>query len=323
MHTGAGNMMISNGTNIKNIDHASAASRLAEVPDTSVLTAEPLAPHTSYKIGGPTAVWVAPRTEEAVGRVLEIIRAADIPLLVLGRGSNVLVSDNGWHGATLYLAENLSGWKFRDLEVDVLAGSRLLDLTRSTVENGLAGLELLAGIPGGVGGALRMNAGAFGREIESVTAAVTGFRRNGSRFRAERGGLNFGYRRAPDLEEVIITSACLRFERSDPAMLRERMNDILAMRAKKQPLQFPSCGSVFKRPAGYYAGALIEEAGLKGHRIGGAMVSRKHAGFILIVADATAVDVYGLIRLIEKKVFDRFGVQLEREVKLIGEFNES
>jgi UDP-N-acetylmuramate dehydrogenase len=204
----------------------------------------------------------------------------------------------------------------------VLAGTRLIDVVRSTVKKGLAGIELLAGIPGGIGGALRMNAGAFGREIESVTAAVRGFRRNGSRFQAERAGLDFGYRRAPDLAEVIVTGSRLRFEKSDAAVLKERMQDILAMRAKKQPLKFPSCGSVFKRPAGYYAGALIEEAGLKGDRIGGAMISRKHAGFILNVADATATDVYALIRLVEKKVFERFGVRLEREVKLIGEFDE-
>jgi UDP-N-acetylmuramate dehydrogenase len=304
----------------KNFNRAAFVSHLTAVTDGEVRTDQPLGPYTSYKIGGPTAIWVAPQSEEAVGRVLEIIHTAEIPLFVLGRGSNVLISDSGWHGVTLYLGENLSGWKFQNLEADVLAGSRLMDVTRSAVGYGLAGLELLAGIPGGVGGALRMNAGAFGREIESVTAAVRGFRRNGSSFQADRVSINFGYRRAPDLAEVIITGARLRFEKSDTAMLKERMKDILAMRAKKQPLKFPSCGSVFKRPAGYYAGALIEEAGLKGDRIGGAMISRKHAGFILNAADATAVDVYALIRLIEKKVFERFGVRLEREVKLIGEF---
>lgn len=305
-----------------NVDCAALVSDLTAVADASVLTDKPLAPYTSYKIGGPTAVWVAPQSEEAVGRVLEIIHAAGVPLFVLGRGSNVLISDKGWQGVTLYLGENLSGWKFQNLQADVLAGTRLIDVVRSTVKKGLAGMELLAGIPGGLGGALRMNAGAFGREIESVTAAVSGFRRNGSPFQAERAGLNFGYRRAPELAEVIITAARLRFEQSDTATLKERMDDILALRAKKQPLKFPSCGSVFKRPAGYYAGALIEEAGLKGHRIGGALVSRKHAGFILNAADATAADVYTLIRLIEKKVFERFGVRLEREVKLIGEFEE-
>jgi UDP-N-acetylmuramate dehydrogenase len=304
----------------KNFDRAAFVSQLTAAADGEVRTDHPLGPYTSYKIGGPTAIWLAPQSEEAVGRVLEIIHAAEIPLFVLGRGSNVLISDRGWHGVTLYLGENLSGWKFQNLEADVLAGSRLMDVTRNAVGYGLAGLELLAGIPGGVGGALRMNAGAFGREIESVTAAVRGYRRDGSPFRADRVSINFGYRQAPGLAEVIITGARLRFEKSDAVVLKKRMEDILAMRAKKQPLKFPSCGSVFKRPAGYYAGALIEEAGLKGDRIGGAMISRKHAGFILNAADATAVDVYALIRLIEKKVFERFGVRLEREVKLIGEF---
>jgi UDP-N-acetylmuramate dehydrogenase len=306
----------------KNSDRAAYVSQLIAVTDGEVRTDQPLGPYTSYKIGGPTAIWVAPQTEEAVGRALEIIHAAEIPLFVLGRGSNVLISDRGWDGVTLYLGENLSGWKFQNLEAEVLAGSRLMDVTRCAVGCGLAGLELLAGIPGGVGGALRMNAGAFGREIESVAAAVRGFRRNGSPFQADRVSINFGYRRVPDLAEVIITGARLRFEKSDAAVLKERMEDILAMRAKKQPLKFPSCGSVFKRPAGYYAGALIEEAGLKGNRIGGAMISRKHAGFILNASDATAADVHALIRQIEKKVFERFGVRLEREVKLIGEFEE-
>jgi UDP-N-acetylmuramate dehydrogenase len=303
-----------------NIDRAAFLSHLAAAADAAVHTDKLLAPYTSYKIGGPTAVWVAPQTEEAVGRVLEIIDAADVPLFVLGRGSNVLISDKGWPGVTLYLGENLSGWKFQNLDADVLAGTRLIDVARRAAENGLAGLELLAGIPGGVGGALRMNAGAFGREIENVTAAVSGFRRNGSRFQADRNRINFGYRRAPDLADVIITAVRLHFEKSDAAALKARMEDILAIRARKQPLKFPSCGSVFKRPAGYYAGALIEEAGLKGDRIGGAMVSRKHAGFILNVANAAAADVYALIRSIEKKVFERFGVRLEREVKLIGKF---
>jgi UDP-N-acetylmuramate dehydrogenase len=293
-----------------NIDRAAFLSHLAATADAAVHTDKLLAPYTSYKIGGPTAVWVAPQTEEAVGRVLEIIDAADVPLFVLGRGSNVLISDKGWPGVTLYLGENLSGWKFQNLDADVLAGTRLIDVARRAAENGLAGLELLAGIPGGVGGALRMN----------VTAAVSGFRRNGSRFQADRNRINFGYRRAPDLADVIITAVRLHFEKSDAAALKARMEDILAIRARKQPLKFPSCGSVFKRPAGYYAGALIEEAGLKGDRIGGAMVSRKHAGFILNVANAAAADVYALIRSIEKKVFERFGVRLEREVKLIGKF---
>jgi UDP-N-acetylmuramate dehydrogenase len=266
-------------------------------------------------------VWVSPVSEDGVGRILEIIYRNEVPLFVLGRGSNLLVSDRGWDGVTLYLGENLSAVAFDGGEARVLAGTLLLDLIRTAVKRGLAGMEQLAGIPGGIGGALRMNAGAFGQEIESSTRTVKGFRYDGSPFQATRNDITFDYRRVPELEDVIITSAVFGFEESDPHILSDRMDDILALRAKKQPLRYPSCGSVFKRPAGYYAGALIEEAGLKGERLGGAMVSPKHAGFILNVDGASAADVYALINLIEKKVFERFGVRLEREVRLIGEFD--
>jgi UDP-N-acetylmuramate dehydrogenase len=245
-----------------------------------------------------------------------------VPLFILGLGSNLLVSDKGWPWVTLYLGTNISGWSFDGTEATALAGTPLLGLIRAAVEQGLGGMELMAGIPGGVGGALRMNAGAFGQEIEQTTVAVKGFRMDGTPFEAARKGINFSYRRVPDLEQVVITSGQFRYEKKDAALLKDRMNDILSLRAKKQPLNYPSCGSVFKRPPGYYAGALIEEAGLKGERIGGAMISPKHAGFILNVDNAKAVDIYRLIRRIEDRVYDRFGVKLEREVKLIGEFDD-
>ena len=218
------------------------------------------------------------------------------------------------------MGENFSGWRFDDRQAKVQAGTLLMDLIRAAVKKGLSGLELLAGIPGGVGGALCMNAGAFGQEIEQVTVSVSGFRRDGSAFLADRHRISFDYRRVPELEKAVITSALFQFTEKDPGALKTRIEDILALRAGKQPLSHPSCGSVFKRPAGYYAGALIEETGLKGKRIGGAMISPKHAGFILNVDNAKAIDVYALIQLIEARVLDRFGVQLEREVKLIGEF---
>ena len=303
-------------------DPEELASSLKKVADCRVQTDKPLAPYTSYKIGGPTTLWVAPTTAEAVGSVLEVIHENQIPLFILGRGSNLLVSDTGWDGVTLYLGDNFSGWTFDHGQVDVLAGTLLMDLIRAAVEKGLGGMELLAGIPGGVGGALRMNAGAFGQEIQQVTASVGGFWRDGSPFSARRTEIDFKYRRVPELEKVVITSGHFRFERQDAVTLRARMEDILALRAKKQPLKFPSCGSVFKRPAGYYAGALIEEAGLKGESVGGAMISRKHASFILNTGDAKAADIYALIRRVESRVLDRFGVQLEREVKLVGTFKE-
>ena len=303
-----------------NFDPVALAAQLADEVDGQIETNRPLAPFTSYKIGGPTAVWVAPVTQDGVGRALEVIHEKKVPLFILGRGSNLLISDHGWDGVTLYLGENFSNWTFDHGQAKVLAGTLLMDLIRAVVEKGLSGLELLAGIPGGVGGALRMNAGAFGQEIEQVTVSVGGFRRDGTPFSANRRAINFGYRCVSELDKVVITSALFQFTEEDADALRARMNDILALRSGKQPLNYPSCGSVFKRPAGYYAGALIEEAGLKGKRIGGAMISRKHAGFILNVDNAKAVDVYALIQLIEARVLDRFGVRLEREVKLIGAF---
>jgi UDP-N-acetylmuramate dehydrogenase len=305
-----------------NFDFEKLAARLNEAADGRVEIGKSLAPYTSYKIGGPTALWVAPSTTKGVGRVLEVIDKSTVPLFVLGRGSNLLVSDTGWEGVTLYLGENLNGWTFEGSHVEVRAGTLLMDFIRTAVAKGLGGMELLAGIPGGVGGALRMNAGAFGREIQQLTVMVAGFRPNGSPYRAHRREIDFSYRRAPELEKVVITSGRFRFEKEDAGILKVRMEDILSVRAKKQPLRFPSCGSVFKRPAGYYAGALIEEAGLKGERIGDAMVSEKHAGFILNTANAKAADVYALIRRIENRVLDRFGVRLEREVKLVGNFEE-
>ncbi len=304
-----------------NLDPSKIASQLAAAAKGEVQVNRPLAPYTSYQIGGPTAVWAAPATERDVGRILEFVDHNDLPLFILGRGSNVLISDRGWDGLTLYIGDNLSEVMFDGTAATAQAGTLLLDVVRAAVKRGLAGMEQLAGIPGGIGGALRMNAGAFGQEIASTTRAVKGFRRDGSSFQATRHDISFDYRRVPELEDVIITSADFSFEASAPNILSGRMKDILALRAKKQPLQYPSCGSVFKRPAGYYAGALIEEAGLKGKRIGGAMVSPKHAGFILNMTGAAAADVYALIKLIEQKVYDRFGVVLEREVRLIGEFD--
>ena len=303
------------------IDLIESASLLAEVADGEMHTDHPLASYTSYNIGGPAAVWVAPKTEQGIARALKIIYKKNLPFFILGRGSNVLISDKGWQGVTLYLSENLSGYTFENHLATVKAGTMLMDVVRAATGKGLSGMELLAGIPGGVGGALRMNAGAFGQEIEAVTESVHGFKFDGTPFEANRSNINFSYRRAPDLDDVVITSARFRFEAADAAVLKARVEDILALRNKKQPLNHPSCGSVFKRPVGYYAGALIEEAGLKGHRIGGAMISPKHAGFILNTDKATAADVYALIRLVEKTVHERFGVRLEREVKLIGNFD--
>jgi UDP-N-acetylmuramate dehydrogenase len=298
------------------VDHLTATA------DGPVKTNELLAPYTSYRIGGVSAVWAAPQTESGLARMLEVIHANHVPLFVLGRGTNVLVSDSGWPGVTLYLGDNFSGWRFADQEVEVRAGTRLNDLIQAAADRGLAGMELMAGIPGGVGGALRMNAGAFGQEIAQVTASVRALQLDGRLLELDGRAVHFGYREAPELTSATITSARLRLNAEDPNTLKSRMAETIALRTARQPLDFPSCGSVFKRPAGYFAGALIEQIGMKGEQHGGAQVSRKHAGFILNVGNASACDVYALIRRIEDRVLQRFGVQLQREVRLVGKFDE-
>ena len=283
---------------------------------------EPLAAYTSYRIGGPTDVMVFPDSESEIAAILKIIHHAALPLLVIGKGSNLLVSDYGWDGVAVYLGDNLSGWWFEEEKVQTMAGTPLLDFIRACCENSLAGLEKLAGIPGTVGGALKMNAGAFGQEIGTVTETVHGYKLDGTPFSVQGSKIGFCYRQAPGLKDIILTRSSFTLSQGDRALLDTEMEATLARRAAKQPLACPSCGSVFKRPEGHYAGALIEASGLKGKKIGGAMVSPKHAGFIVNTGKARAMDIYTLIRLIEKKIKDDFGVVLEREVKLIGRFDD-
>jgi UDP-N-acetylmuramate dehydrogenase len=291
---------------------------LRSIESVLVETRHKIAPHTSYRIGGPAGVWVEPKTERAVGQVLDAVHQHGERLFVLGGGSNVLVADDGFDGVVLHLGENLSGWSFDAQHAQVLAGSKLLDLIRVAVRRGCGGMELMAGIPGSVGGALRMNAGAFGQEIEATVRNVRGFLSDGTPVAKDRKQINFGYRSAPELQSVIITSASFEFEKKDAKTLGDRVQDILDIRAEKQPLEYPSCGSVFKRPPGYYAGALIEEVGMKGVRQGNAQVSEKHAGFILNTGGASANEVRQLMQQVADAVVNRFGVELEREVRLIG-----
>jgi len=295
---------------------------LTEAAHGKLKVSEPLAAYTSYRIGGPTALMVFPDSESEIATILKVVHTSKLPLLVIGRGSNLLVSDYGWDGVTIYLGDNLSGWWFEDDKTYAMAGSSLLDFIRACFKKGLAGLEKLAGIPGTVGGALKMNAGAFGQEIGAATETVHGFYPDGSPFSTPGKEIGFSYRRAPGLKNIIVTRCSFKLFLSDKNTLQKEMEEILAQRAARQPLSCPSCGSVFKRPDGHYAGALIEASGLKGKKIGGAKISPKHAGFIVNTGAATAVDVYALIQLIEKKVKADSGVTLEREVKLIGRFDD-
>ncbi len=295
--------------------------QLDGIGDCVVSKDRPLSDYTSYKIGGPAALFVAPQSHTMLKAVLEHIDRIEIPLFLLGHGSNVLVADEGWPGVVIHFGANLSGWRFNGNQAVAKSGTPLIDFIREAAARGLAGLEQLAGIPGSIGGALRMNAGAFGQEIQAVVNSVRGYRLNGGEINLTREEIDFNYRCAPQLDNLVITEGGFQFRWEKPAILKKRVTEILALRAQKQPLNYPSCGSVFKRPKGYYAAALIEGAGLKGVQVGDAVVSPKHSGFILNLGHATADDIYRLICLVEKRVWQRFGVRLEREVKLVGSFD--
>ncbi len=296
--------------------------RLNDITGASVREDVVLAPYTSYKIGGPSDLFVEPGSSEAVGAALRTIAEEDVPLFVLGGGCNLLISDSGWRGVTLCLGDNLTGWTLKDTDVEAKAGTVLLDFIHAMNRNGLGGMENMAGIPGRIGGALRMNAGAFGQEIKETAVEVEGFSLNGQPFRLNAESIGFDYRKAPGLDDKVITNAKFRFTEDEPEILKKKTEETLQKRDEKQPLEYPSCGSVFKRPPGQYAGELIERAGLKGTRIGGAMVSEKHAGFIVNENNASADDVYQMINMIKSKIYDLFNVELECEVKMVGDFGE-
>lgn len=292
--------------------------RLREVAPDCVQRDVLLSDYTSYKIGGMSRLFVAPDNEAMVGDVLSVLNDEGITPFVLGGGSNVLIADSGWDGVTMHLGQNLSGWEFSGRVAEVMAGTTLLDFIREAVRQGLGGMEQMAGIPGNVGGALRMNAGAFGQEVESTVQKVRGFLPDGEPVAFGRAVIDFGYRSAPELQDVIITSARFSFERGDESELQQKVEDVLRLRAEKQPLEYPSCGSVFKRPPGHYAGALIEDVEMKGTVHGKAQVSARHAGFIVNLGGATATEVRDLMDMVADKVKAAHGVELQREVKLIG-----
>ncbi|MDY0017611.1 MAG: UDP-N-acetylmuramate dehydrogenase [Candidatus Delongbacteria bacterium] len=277
---------------------------------------EPMSTRTYYKIGGPAAVYAAPDGPQELAAAVEVCKENNIPYFILGRGSNILVSDRGFDGCVIDMTEN-----FRDIAAEgnliaAGAGSLLSAVAKEAAENSLTGFEELAGIPGTVGGALVMNAGCYGKEISSLVLSAD-ILSEGKIVRIERNDIEFGYRHS-GLKGRIVTGAVFALEKGDPEAVSSKMAEYSALRRSKQPLNYPSCGSVFKRPAEGFAGKFIEEAGLKGKTIGGAMVSDLHAGFIINTGTATAQDVLSLIKLIKITVKEKFGVELNEEVIYLG-----
>ncbi len=277
---------------------------------------------TTYRAGGPAAALVKPADAAEFAWLAACCRRHGLPLLTLGRGSNVLVSDAGLGGVTA-LTERLDRLDFSGNAVKAQAGVLWDDLARLTAEKGLAGFEKTSGIPGSVGGAVRMNAGAFGQETFDRLVSVEALDPAGKIVVLPKSGLPHGYRRVGGLDGLILLAAAFKFEAGSAAALLAERDRVLAARAAKQPLDLPSAGSVFKRPPGDYASRLIDAAGLKGLRLGGAQVSARHAGFIVNAGGATAADIYGLMRKVHAEVEARTGVSLELEQLLLGEFPEN
>ena len=289
--------------------------------DEGVKVEEAMSRHTSFKVGGNAQIFVEPGDEEALQRLLKFINAEKINYYIIGNGSNMLVSDKGYKGIIISMLKFTSPSLIENESITISAGKTLKELTELACENSLSGLEFAYGIPGSVGGAVFMNAGAYDGEIKEVLDKVKVMDKEGNVLSLNAGKLDLSYRHS-NIEEkgYIVLEAKFNLKKADKSAIWEKMQELMARRIDKQPLNFPSAGSTFKRPEGYFAGKLIDDAGLRGYSIGGAKVSYKHCGFIVNADKASAEDVYALISYVRLKVKDRFGVELEPELRVLGEF---
>lgn len=280
---------------------------------------EPMSEHTTFRIGGPAKCFVIPHTAEEIGQVVTICKAEQIPFFILGRGSNLLVSDAGIEGVVIQLCQNYSGFKINGTMIKAQAGVMLHKLGNAAKEAGLAGFEFAAGIPGTLGGAVVMNAGAYGGEMKDIITSVQLMDQNGNILEKTGEEMEFDYRHSIVEEQgYIVLGAVLTLQTGDEEAIAAKMEELAAARKAKQPLEFPSAGSTFKRPEGYFAGKLIMDAGLRGYQVGGAQVSEKHCGFVINKGGATAADVMALITDVKARVYEQFQVELEPEVRLVG-----
>ena len=281
---------------------------------------EPMKNHTSFRTGGPAALFASPENVDQLSALLAFCTERGLKPLILGNGSNLLVSDKGIDGLVISMAALDEVRQIDETTFFAGAGTKLIRLCKAALAAGCTGLEFAYGIPGTVGGAVFMNAGAYGGEMKQVLSCAEHLMPDGRPGKLKGDALGLDYRRSAYMENgCIVTGAVVKLEQGDPAAIEEKMNDLIGRRRDKQPLEYPSAGSVFKRPEGYYAGALIEQSGLKGRRVGGAAVSEKHAGFIVNIDDATTADVLNLIDVCRETVFKNFGVMLETEVRFVGE----
>ncbi|MGI6548462.1 MAG: UDP-N-acetylmuramate dehydrogenase [Syntrophomonadales bacterium] len=281
---------------------------------------EPMRDHTTFHIGGPADVLVMPESVAEVISVIEWARKQGLPYLVIGAGSNLLVRDGGFRGLVVKLGDNFNRIEFNGIEVKAQAGVKVSHLAAMAAEQGLGGLEFSEGIPGSLGGAVHMNAGAYGGEFSQVVTSVTVLNEAGELLALKKSELEFGYRSSIIQRlRYVVLEVELELHPEEPHLIKERMQELSRQRKERQPLEFPSAGSVFKRPPGRFVGPMIDELGLKGYRVGDAEVSSKHAGFIVNRGQATARDVLALVSFIQQRVKEKYGVDLETEFLIVGE----
>ena len=291
------------------------------VTEQNVLIDEPMCDHTTFRIGGKADVFVSIINEHEILRLLDLLKSRQIPFFILGNGSNILVSDSGYRGVIIEIGSAYSGVRMLDDIVVAKAGTTMAKLSHFAMENNLTGLEFASGIPGTVGGGIIMNAGAYGGEMRQITYRVKAVTPSGEVVYLSNADMEFEYRNSKAKREgYIILQAEFRLHHGEKSVIEGIMRDLAGKRRDKQPLEYPSAGSTFKRPQGYYAGKLIADAGLKGLSVGGARVSEKHAGFLINTGSSTAADMYELINQVRTKVKEAYSVVLEPEVIFLGEF---
>lgn len=293
--------------------------KLCEIVDKdNVLMDENMAKHTTFKAGGNAKYVVLPKNEKELADLLRFVSDNKIKYYVIGNGSNLLVKDSGFDGIIIKIGNNMSKIEIKDNIIVCQAGAFLSKIAKLALENSLTGLEFAAGIPGLVGGAVTMNAGAYGGEVKDVITKVWLIDKEGNNFCLQNNEMEFGYRESiVQKKEYIVTRVELKLEYGNKEEIEEKMNEFLKARKDKQPLEYPSAGSTFKRPEGHFAGKLIMDAGLRGYTVGGACVSEKHCGFVINKNNATATDIIELMDKVSEIVYEKYGVRLEAEVKVI------
>lgn len=291
------------------------------LPEENVRLNEPMDKHTTFRVGGPADYFVTPRTGEELKAAADCCGEFGVPYYIIGNGSNLLVADGGYRGAVIQIFQSMNRIEADGTRITAQAGALLSAVAARALENGLSGFEFASGIPGTLGGACVMNAGAYGGEMKDVLRQVTVMSRDGRIFTIPADELEMGYRTSVIAKRgYIVLEAMIELERGDEQAIRARMEELKEKRVTKQPLEFPSAGSTFKRPEGYFAGKLIQDSGLRGFQVGGAQVSEKHCGFVINKDHATAADIAELMRRVSEKVEQDSGVVLEPEVKRLGEF---